>query len=422
MSLVNDMLRDLDSRQRDGARSAVPREKLIPAADQRRKSEAKSRVSKWVLPLLIVVIAAGGVQFWRMQQVQQGAAVVPQPLAETPASVVVEQPAPVAAPVAEPQIDPALLAEMERMSQRMQELEERNIALQQQLVQSATAALGEATQVAVSQADAIALEPGEVDMPASAAVPAAAVAVQPAPALNDTGLAAPAVAGAVMETPVQAGLAPDAVPQDAAAADASSLVRMPTQMNFRELDRQQVQQALVLWQQGQQGGALALLRDFAAANPAAHQSREMLAKLMLQQGDMIGAMEQADIGLGIQQDHYGYKKVKARVLMAAGVPAEAAELLALRAPSLASDSEYHELLAASRLASQKYDEALVSYEALAASAPQDARWWYGVAASQDALGRSFEAVQSYERALQLPGLTPALRQNSQQRIASIRQN
>ena len=38
------------------------------------------------------------------------------------------------------------------------------------------------------------------------------------------------------------------------------------------------------------------------------------------------------------------------------------------------------------------------------------------------LGRSFEAVQSYERALQLPGLTPALRQNSQQRIASIRQN
>jgi hypothetical protein len=45
-----------------------------------------------------------------------------------------------------------------------------------------------------------------------------------------------------------------------------------------------------------------------------------------------------------------------------------------------------------------------------------------VAAAQDALGSSFEAVQSYERALQLGGLTPALRENSQQRIASIRQN
>jgi len=409
VSLVNDMLRDLDSRQRDGARNAVPREKLIPATDKRPKAGGKSRAARWALPLVIVVIAAAGVQFWRMQQVQQGLAVVPTPVAQAPVVPAAEQP--VAMSAAQPPIDPAILVEMERMSQRMQELEERNIALQQQLVQSATAALGEATQAAVSQADAIALEPDEAEMPVSALPAAAAVAEQPEPGLNNA-LAAPAVAGVVMEAPVQSG----------PAVDASSLVRMPAQMNFREMDRQQVQQALVLWQQGQQGGALGLLRQFAAANPAAHQSREMLAKLMLQQGDMIGAMEQADIGLGIQQDHYGYKKVKARVLMAAGVPAEAAELLALRAPSLVSDSEYHELLAASRLASQKYDEALVSYEALAASAPQDARWWYGVAASQDALGRSFEAVQSYERALQLPGLTSALRQNSQQRIASIRQN
>ncbi len=419
MSLVNDMLRDLDSRQRDGARSAVPREKLIPASDRPRKSDKKSRAGKWVLPLVIVVMAAAGVQFWRMQQVQEGATVAPAPLAQTSTPIVVEQPAPAVA--AEPQLDPAILAEMERMSQRMQELEERNIALQQQLVLSATAALGEATQAAVSQADAIALEPQELQATVSTE-PTAAAVVQPeqAPAIPES--AAPAVAGAVMETPVQPGPVADVSAQDADPADASSLVRMPAQMNFREVDRQQVQQALVLWQQGQQDGALDLLRSFAAANPAAHQSREMLAKLMLQQGDMIGAMEQADIGLGIQQDHYGYKKVKARVLMAAGVPAEAAELLAVRAPSLASDSEYHELLAASRLASQKYEDALVSYEALAAAAPQDARWWYGVAASQDAMGRSFEAVQTYERALQLPGLTPALRQNSQQRIASIRQN
>lgn len=394
MSLVNDMLRDLDSRRRENGGPAVSREKLIPATDAPRKSATSSSKSKWLAPLLIVAVSAGGVMVWRMQQVQQ----MPVPV---PVVASVEPAAP--APMLEPRVDQAILEEMERMSLRMQELEQRNIALQIQVEQTIPAA-EEQAQMPVSQADAVALEPeaGLPEFPA-AVVMETALAVgtaEPASAVADAGLA----------------------PLPEAEPSASTLVRMPTQMDFREVDRQQVQDALALWQQGQQGAALEALTAFASANPLAHQSREMLAKLLLQQGEMIGAMEQADIGLGIQPDHYGYKKVKARVLMAAGVPGEAADLLALHAPSLAGDSEYHELLAASRLASQKYAEALVSYQALSASAPVDARWWYGVAAAQDALGSSFEAVQSYERALQLGGLTPALRENSQQRIASIRQN
>lgn len=392
MSLVNDMLRDLDSRRSNTGGTTVSREKLIPATDASRKSAKPSGAAKWLAPLSIVVVAAAGVLVWRMQQVEQ----IPVPV-QSLASV-----EPVS-PALEPRVDQAILQEMERMSLRMQELEERNIALQMQVEQTIPTA-EEHAQMPVSQADAIALEPEEglPELPAAL----------------------------VMETTQPENTnAPVAVENDAALAaagvsepSASTLVRMPAQMNFREVDRQQVQDALALWQQGQQGAALESLTAFASANPQAHQSREMLAKLMLQQGEMIGAMEQADIGLAIQPDHYGYKKVKARVLMAAGVPGEAADLLALRAPSLAGDSEYHELLAASRLASQKYTDALVSYQALSASAPLDARWWYGVAAAQDALGSSFEAVQSYERALQLGGLTPALSENSQQRIASIRQN
>jgi len=386
VSLVNDMLRDLDSRRRDGAGPAVSREKLIPASETARKVARAGGAKKWLAPLLVLSVAVAVILVWRMQRVEQ--VVVPvQAMAEVTASTVV----PASVPVTEPRVDQAILEEMERMSRRMQELEQRNIALQSQVEQTMPAAVLH-TPEQISQADAIALEPDEALPPFNEALPAGA-----------------AVAAAALSA-------------DEVAPDASTLVRMPALMNFREVDRQQVQAALTQWQQGQQAAALDALSAFSAVNPQAHQSREMLAKLLLQQGEMIGAMQQADIGLGIQPDHYGYKKIKARVLMAAGVPGEAADLLAVRAPSLAGDSEYHELLAASRLASQKYDDALVSYQALAASAPQQARWWYGVAASQDALGRSFEAVQSYERALQLGGLTPALRQNSQQRIASIRQN
>jgi len=389
VSLVNDMLRDLDSRRRDGGGPAVSREKLIPATETPRRAARNSAGSRWLAPLLILVVAAGGVLVWRMQRIEQ----MPLPVPAYAAAP---------APALEPRVDQAILDEMARMSRRMQELEQRNLALQVQ-VEDAVPAVLSVPEAPLSQADAIALEPGEFP-----------------PQFDEVPTVASLSTGAALHSASDEEIA--AIAPEAAAPDASTLVRMPAQMNFREVDRQQVQSALALWQQGQQGAALDTLTTFSATNPQAHQSREMLAKLMLQQGEMIGAMEQADIGLGIQPDHYGYKKVKARVLMAAGVPGEAADLLTVRAPSLAGDSEYHELLAASRLASQKYAEALESYQALAATAPQDARWWYGVAASQDALGRSFEAVQSYERALQLGGLTPALRQNSQQRIASIRQN
>lgn len=379
MSLVNDMLRDLDSRRRESAGPSASREKLIPATERKSRTSKTASAGKWIAPLLIVAIAVGGVLLWRSQLALQI------PVLSVP---VVAPVAAAQAPALEPRVDQAILEEMERMSLRMQELEQRNVTLQLQVEQTIPAPdIYESPQMI--QADAIALEPEE-------------------------GLPERNAELVVQE----AGLPPLL----SATPDAATLVRMPAQMNFREVDRRRVQDALTLWQQGQHGAALDGLRAFTATNPQAHQAREMLAKLLLQRGEMIAAMEQADLGLGIQPDNYGYKKVKARVLMAAGVPAEAADLLALRAPSLAGDSEYHELLAASRLASQKYDEALVSYQALSASAPLESRWSYGVAASLDALGRSFEAVQSYERALQLGGLTPALRQNSQQRIASIRQN
>lgn len=394
MSLVNDMLRDLDSRRRDAGNGGLSREKLIPVSDSRRKSAQAPVMLKWLVPILIMVLALGIVLVWRMQQQQQ----IP----------VSEQTLPTAAPetampVPEPRVDQGILDEMQRMSLRMEQLEQRNIALELQVEQTTPVTDALASPPA-EQAGALPLAP-ETGLPESPA---------------DTMLAS--APSALVEQPVALAADDAPAPPSDAEPSASTLVRMPAQVNFRELDLKQVQDALSLWQQGQQSAALDSLQRFASANPQAHQSREILAKLMVQQGDMIGALEQADLGLAIQPDHYGYKKVKARVLMAAGVPAEAADLLALRAPSLAGDSEYHELLAASRLASQKYAEALASYEALSASAPLDARWWYGVAAAQDALGSSFEAVQSYERALQLGGLTPMLRESSQQRIASIRAN
>lgn len=417
MSLVNDMLRDLDSRRRQVPGRELGAEKLIPATDfstERRGFQFRKVMLSVLLVIGVLAIAA----LFVFDAGLPGNAPVPRPMA------VISQPvAPAAVQERDMALEDAMIEEISRMAERVRELEARTLTLQQDSL------------------------PGQESSAASLAADTAATQhVQPAttPGAQTPFVSAPAATAAVAEwTPrtwdnTEAFVGNAAVSPSAPAAAqnfatgsqmpelggpvASTLVRSASELSFRETDRLQVQQALELWQGNQRNDALQLLEEFATQNLEAHQSREMLAKLLMQQGDMLAAMNQADIGLAIAPDHSGYKKVKARAMMMAGVPRDAAELLRVRAPSVASDTEYHELLAAAQLAGQFYEDALRTYQGLTARDAGQARWWYGLGAAMDAMGRSFEAAQSYEKAVQLGGLNANLMQQSQQRIVAIRQN
>lgn len=417
MSLVNDMLRDLDSRRRQVPPREIGAEKLIPATDFATEPR-RLHFNKVVLPVLLVLAALAMAALFVFDAGLPGSAPTARPMA-----VITQPTAPIAVQERDAALDEAMINEISRMADRVRELEARTLTLQQDLL------------------------PGQETSAASLAVdPAAAQYAQPAmtPGAQTPLVSAPAATAAVAEwTPrtwddreaftgsAAESLSAPAAPQDFATDSqlpelggpvASTLVRSASELSFRETDRLQVQQALELWQGNQRKDALQLLEQFSTQNIEAHQSREMLAKLLMQQGDMLAAMNQADIGLAIAPDHSGYKKVKARAMMIAGVPRDAAELLQVRAPSVASDTEYHELLAAAQLAAQLYDGALRTYQALTLRDANQARWWYGLGAAMDAVGRSFEAAQSYERAVQLGGLSTNLMQQSQQRIVAIRQN
>lgn len=400
MSLVNDMLRDLDARRRDGPSTGA--ERLIPVSSQSSNSQGLSVASKVLVALgmggFIAALILVGIVF-----------VGDTPSNEVPQAAV---PAPVQRVVAQPDVEPARGApsniELERMAQRLNLLEQQNQLLQQQ-------AIAEASITAASSA---------LPQGVPAALPIAPVQAGPNTAAQaQNNLASMPVDTTTLSSPeVQNSVVATGSTTSTEISNVRSLTRSPSELSFRDQDRLQVQRSLELWQGNQRAASLDALRDFTGANIEAHQSREMLGKLLLQQGNTIESLAVADMGLQIAPDYAGYKKLKARILMAAGVPKEATLILQSRGPSLASDSEYHELLAASQLASKEYDAALYSYRALVSHEPEQARWWYGQAASFDALGRGFEAAQSYERSLRLEGLSPSMRQKSQERLTAIRQN
>ena len=301
-------------------------------------------------------------------------------------------------------VEEELQREILLVSQRMQELEEQNRALQNANNANSTDSQSSTSVSAPSQDTQEPLRT-TYQTPARVIEPQATVPTLQAPVSSSA------------ETLV----ASRATTNRGSVETTSSMVRSPRELSFFETDRQQAQQALSRWSSNQREAAMSGLQEFLLQNPQGHQSRETLAKLHLQRNDQTAAVTAIETGLLLAPDYAGYKKLKARFLLSMNQPADAASLLANMAPGVAADTEYHDLLATSRLSSQLFTDALASYQMLVTHDRSQGRWWYGLAVSLDSLGRANEAVQAYEQTLLAADLSAGLRQVSQQRLAALQQ-
>ena len=242
---------------------------------------------------------------------------------------------------------------------------------------------------------------------------------------NESPSAAPAIEQAT-ETTGQSETAdvasttpvPDRVNLSAAPTEE---VKRGATLTPEEQDVLAVQDALRLIADNKSTAAYALLEKQIMDNRYAHQSRETYAKLLLNEGNLLGASQLADSGLALSANHAGFKKIKARLLIAQGLLDEAVNLLITRAPEVSKDLEYHDILATAQLASRDYEGALISYTGLVQQDQSQGKWWYGFAASQDLLGNSNAARQGYSQAVRMPNLSANLRRRSQERLALLGQ-
>lgn len=191
------------------------------------------------------------------------------------------------------------------------------------------------------------------------------------------------------------------------------------EMTPEEQDTLAVQYALRLIASNETIAAYTSLEQHIMQNRYAHQSRETYGKLLVNDGEYLAARNVIESGLGLAPNHAGFKKIKARILITNGALEEAVVLLSSRAPSINEDIEYHEILATAQLASRDYSGALNSYTQLVRQDRRQGRWWYGFAASQESLGNREAARQGYDQALQQSNLSPNLRRRIQERLTVL---
>ncbi len=392
MSLVNDMLRDLD-RRRSRPQGVSRISAAIPLELEEKKGQPWLLVAM-VLAGVILGMLAGLYLFQQNNEQSFPLAAVQEPAqvpavavpAEMPAAAEQERVLASSAPPAPSESSPATAGLSSETAES---------------VLAVNPVVPEAVKVpeeSLSQADyaAAPVSLPETD-PYRAAAPVAMVQENTPPDTSVTSIRQPAAAASQNSTPV----------------------RISRELSPTEQDLRTSREAVQLIERGQLQAAFNTLYLFVARNPEAHQSRETLATLLLAQQEFRQAEMVVEEGLSLVPNHPAFKKIKARLLSMSGQVSEATSLLREGPPRVVDDYEYHELLAALLQHDGQHERAISTYQELLRFDSRQARWWAGLAISLEASGSIGEAISGYQAALQLPGLDTDLRQYSQSRISYL---
>ena len=180
----------------------------------------------------------------------------------------------------------------------------------------------------------------------------------------------------------------------------------PVSKQVRPLDEtQRAEQALRrgvgLLGQGRQAEAELALREAVDLDPRLARAREALAAMHLNDGRISEARNLLADGLRLAPGEAGLARLYARLLAERGELAPALIALQRARPPLADDPDYHALLAALYQRAGQHEPAAWTYRQLLARDGGRAAWWMGLAISLEALGEPAAALDAYVKAHQL---------------------
>jgi MSHA biogenesis protein MshN len=376
MSIINKMLRDLDERNGRPGGEAI-------AGDAIRSVKP---VSPWhlgpnTLRVSVGLVAAGLAGGWWMQQqrnsVYEGSPTI---VSAPPVPILVKSPPPVTSPAALPATVPVAAIEA-----------------------SPAATVDKASMPAPPQAPAsapIALAMSHVAITSPNVV--APTAPSPAPSAKASGTHD---SGEMPPPPVTASPAPKA---------AGGKSYSPKQVSANLLA-----EAVLLDRQGRQEEAKAPLERLLAANPLDGEARRMLVQLQLDTGNVEQARSLLVEGQRLNPDQSNFTLALARLKVDGGDVGGAIELLEAGRASARNEPQYHALLAALLLGTQRYDEAAQHYLVALRSDPANGTWLLGAGVAFEGVGKLADAAEAYRRADGAANLTPEMANFLSERLARL---
>ncbi len=373
MSLINQMLQDLEQRQ-GGAGKTQPisgEVRAVPVAKH-------PVVLKWVVLLGLGILLALSV--WAYVRLQK-----PEPAVE----ILPSSPLPASGAAASAAPAPAVPAPV---------------------VESSTS---------VPEPVAVAAAPVPVENPTIAAMPAERpVEPRPTRPAPVTEPALPAVAMNVeAQLPVtdqvpKAKPVPKQIPGHAA-APIKTISRGQQSDNL-------YRQSLAQLQQGRVTEALDALNKALGLNPRNLKARQALLGLLVESGRAEEASQLLREGLELSPEQSGFSMALARLQVESGDTEAAHNTLRDGLQHAGEDAEYHAFYAALLQRGEQHAEAVQHYLTALKSNPAMPAWLVGVGISLQAQGNVSDAAAAFRRAQETGQLTPQLAQFVEQRLGQLK--
>lgn len=353
MSVINQMLRDLDERAASEQERAglPPRLRPLPPSGKR-------RIQSWrmlAVGIGIGALVAGGTVAVLMSRNAPSPAATP-PIAVLPApTLTVAPPAPETAPA------PAAVQPANQGG---------DMKLATQLVQAA---------------------------PAPKAAPAVPPA-KPVPAPRETKPASP-------PTP-----AAEAAPADA------HIDKRPKGGQARAMAEAEYRKGMQAVQRGDMAAALPLLRQTLEIEPIHVKARQALLSVLVGARQWPDARQVAQDGLALDPAQSGWAMILARLQFEQGEAAAAIATLERHAAHASRDADYQSLFAYLLQQQQRHADAAERFKTALALRPNEGRWWFGLGTALEAAGNAADARAAYARAREVGNLPPEMAAALEQKL------
>lgn len=377
MSLINQMLRDLDARRA----LAKDRPAIPDAVHPVQRQPARYGL---VVALGVGVVALAGIGYWAASGTRSAApppavvAVAPPPqVAVVPARPVMSPPAPASQPATA--LQPATASQPSMASQPTTASQPAPAAQPAPAPQPIAAPTPRAPSAAAPKAT---LAPS-----ATSGTPAHAASGRLAPAAPAKAAAGSATKAAAATSTASADAAPE-----------GSIEKRPRGGQANEAAENEYARAVAAIRRGADAEAAAALQATLRLDPAHGTARQALMSVMVSRKQFAEAQVLAAEGLKIDPSQTGWAMVLARLQMENGKLAEATETLASHARYAERNADYQAFGAVLLQKQQRYREAAERYRAALALRPTESRWWYGLGLALESDQKPQEARTAFLRA------------------------
>lgn len=162
--------------------------------------------------------------------------------------------------------------------------------------------------------------------------------------------------------------------------------------------------------------AEASLGSFLASHPGHAAARQSLVGLLLQGNRLTEAVPILREGLATAPEQIGWAMTLARIQAGTNEYPAAFDTLSRSAPHARDQPDYQAFLGTVLQRLERPVDAIAHYEVALRAKPQEARWWVGYGIALEQAGRQADSREALARARTIGGLSPEIRQFVDERL------